>query len=438
MKIKISENMWQDLKANLLARNDVETAGIMLGEPIHTSCGLTIVIRRALVIPDEAYLIRRPDQLSIDPIALNRLTKLARDKGWSIFTIHTHPQGDDPWFSLADDMGDSRLMPSLHCQISGVPHGSLVLVSNGKVIARAFDETGGNKAIPFHVIGKTLSIFGNGNTQIQKWFSRQELALGAAGNLKLQNIRVGIVGLGGVGSLVSMQLAHLGVGELVLIDGDVIETSNISRIVCAERESVGHIFKVDVAANYAKALGLSKSIERYVEYLTVAHEALVASCDVILCCVDTHSPRALLNRLSYKYHVPVIDMGSVFRIDECGGIISDAGRVVIVGPGRACLACWGHLDADAIRNESLSSEEREKEVQEGYIQGATVEQPSVITFNTQIAGAAVTELLRMVTSFAGSDTPPDRLSFSFKEGTIRRNSLAGNTQCAICNRSPLS
>ena len=137
-------------------------------------------------------------------------------------------------------------------------------------------------------------------------------------------------------------------------------------------------------------------------------------CDVVLSCVDKHLPRAMLNRLSYGSGIPLIDMGSAFRVNGSERITHGAGRVVIVGPERPCLACWGHIDPDRIRFESLSNEDRAREVADGYIAGAEVPQPSVIAFNTMVAGAAVVELLRLVTGFSGIDDPPLRLSFRFR------------------------
>ena len=433
MKLRITEQEWQTLCKELLSRDDVETAGVLLGEPIQTSKGIIVLVRKAIAIPDDGYIVRKPDQLSIDPVILNRLTKLARDKQWSVFTIHTHPGADEAWFSKADDNGDSRLMPSLHCQIPYATHGSIVLASSGKFIVRAFDADGVSTEVPMQVIGNSITTSQASLRNKEQWFSRQELALGKAGQSKLRNLRVGVVGLGGIGSLVSMQLSHLGVGEMVLIDGDTVESSNLSRIVGAKKCDVGETVKVAVAARYAEALGLIGKVESFAEYLSDDHESLIASCDVVVSCVDTHSARALLNRFSYKYHVPVIDLGTVFRVDGTGLMVSDAGRVVTIGPGRPCLACWGHIDPNAIRIESMSRDDLENEINEGYVEGANVVQPSVISFNTYVAGSGVTELLRLVTEFSGAESPPNRLAFSFRDGVVRRNALAGNHRCTICS-----
>jgi len=433
MKLRITESMWNDLTTKLNSRKDVETAGVILAERVRSPNGDILIARQANLFPNNAYIVREIDQLSIDPISLNRITKPARDNNWSIFTIHTHPRASEAWFSQADDRGDARLMPAIHCQIPGRPHGSIVVTGGGKHICRAYNKSGQCSKIPIQVVGRTIDVSTDKHRRVGNWFSRQTLALGDTGQSKLQNIRVAIIGLGGIGSIVSMQLAHLGINQLVLVDGDIIEGSNISRIVGANKNDVGKSSKVDVAANYATALGLTQVIERHKHFLSDKDESLIASCDVVISCVDTHRARALLNRFSYKYHIPVIDLGTVFRVDKVGSITSDAGRVVVIGPGRPCLACWGHIDADAIRNESLSAVDIKERINDDYIQGAETPQPSVITFNTTVAGAGVTELLRMVTSFSGVETPPNRLGFSFSEGVIRRNTIAADAICSICN-----
>ena len=432
MKLRIDEQRWDRLCKVLLARTDLESAGILLGEPIPASNGTVIAVREAIPVPDDAYRIRRPDQLSLDPVAFNRLTRKARDCGWSVFTIHTHPGASEPWFSAADDTGDARLMPSIHCQIPEAPHGSIVLIQDGQAVARVFDAEVASIRIEMRIVGRTLGETGSPSMEEEPFFSCQKLALGDFGQARLRNLRVGVVGLGGTGSLVSMQLAHLGVGELVLIDGDLVEESNLSRIVGASRDDVGRTYKVDVAARYAEALGFVRKIERIQEFFDARHEALVGGCDIVVCCVDRHTPRAMLNRIAYKWLLPIIDLGTAFRVDGAGTIVADAGRVVVVGPGRPCLGCWGHLDSHALRIEALSAEERQGQIHEGYIEGANEAQPSVIAFNTAVAGAAVTELLRIVTGFAGTEIPPLRLAFAFSEGTVRRNVLHTNPRCEIC------
>jgi len=432
MKLRILESQWTPFVNALCARRDVESAGIILAERLHG--GEALLAKQLLLVPNDGYLVRRIDQLRIDPIALNRLIRAARDSGLSVFTVHTHPGATQPWFSRADDIGDAKLMPSLFTQMPG-PHGSMVIAGNtGITTARAWLENGSQTKVDINIIGKAPHFpTGSGGANSQSMFARQRLALGNDGQEILKNLHVAIVGLGGTGSVSFVQLAHLGVGHISVVDGDLVESSNVSRIIGATVADIGNTYKVDVAARYAASLGLGTKVTPMRGHLGGEFSTQsIEGCDIILSCVDRHIPRAVINRLAYAKAIPTIDMGSAFRIGADGKISGGAGRVVVIGPERRCLACWGHIDPHRMRVEALPPAERAKETAEGYIEGADIPQPSVIAFNTAVAGAAVTELLRLVTRFGGHEDPPMRLSFDFLSGTIRRNTLVASISCKIC------
>jgi len=433
MKLRAMESKWHAFIDGLRSRSDVETAGVILAERLRG--GKVLLVRDLIEIPENGYLVRRGDQIRLDPVMLNRIIRPARDGGLSVITVHTHPGTTHPWFSEADNAGDARLMPSLLNQMLG-PHGSMVIAGDtGKAIGRVWTDEGGPFSLELRLVGTMLKITAPDERQPgeSSWFSRQGLALGDAGQAILRNLHVGVVGMGGTGSVAFCQLAHLGIRRITVVDGDLVEPTNVSRILGATVHDAGRTWKVDVAARYAAQLGLETEVVSFRGHLgdDVAVENL-EGCDVVLSCVDKHLPRALLNRLSYKKAIPLIDMGSAFRVNAEGRITHGVGRVVIVGPDRPCLACWGHINPDRIRIESLPESDRAREIADGYIAGAEVPQPSVISFNTSVAGAAVVELLRLVTGFSGVDDPPLRLAFDFESGTVRRNSLPKGSRCRIC------
>ena len=433
MKIRISEHLWTSLATALLQRRDVETAGVLLCEPVPSADGQVLVVREALPFPEHGYIIRKRDQLKLDPVVLNRLIRPARDAGWSVVTVHTHPGDETPMFSWADNKGDARLMPSLQVQMPDVRHGSMVIGTADAAVARLFREDGSWEFVPIVAVGRTLHWPGPPVRDDEGWFDWQRLALGPWGHARLRQLRVGVVGAGGTGSVVGLQLAHMGIGHVVVIDGDVVEKSNVSRIAAARANDSERLDKVAVMERYVDALGLGTTFKAIPQHLSGEQELRhLRDCDVVFSCVDRHAPRALLNRFAYQSHVPVIDMGTAFRVDETGQMIGNAGRVVIIGPGRPCLGCWGHIDADALRAETLPPDERDRLAAEGYIAGADVAQPSVMAFNTMVAGAAVVELLRLVTAFAGAEAPPNALSFSYSDGVIKRATVAANPRCTIC------
>lgn len=438
MRLRVCESVWAPFAARLVRRRDVESAGVILAERLHG--GDVLHARQLIEVPDDGYLIRKSDQLRLNPVTLNRMIRPARDRGMSVITAHTHPGTGRPWFSTADDLGDERLMPSLHNQMDG-PHGSMVIAGDTSVACgRVWSGDRGFSPMEIAVVGRSFTFMQAPREQPRKeqWHVRQELALGMRGQAILRDLRVGIVGLGGTGSVAFTQLAHLGVQRITLVDGDKVEGSNLSRIVGASVYDVGRAYKVDVAARYAAALGIGTEVTVLRGHVgrDIPVEEL-EHCDVVLSCVDRHLPRAVLNRLAYEEAIPLIDMGSAFRVDGSGQISAGAGRVVVVGPGRPCLACWGHLDPDRIRIESLSEEDFERQVSDGYIIGAEESQPSVIAFNTLVAGAAVIELLRMTTKFYGAENAPLRLNFDFSTGIVSRNRVAGGTDCRICKGAGL-
>lgn len=432
--LRISEQMWASLVQRLLDRNDVETAAIVMAESLGTEAsGPVLAAREVKFVPDDGYLIREIDQIRIDPVAINRLIRPARDRGMSVITVHSHPGAREAWFSQADDRGDGRLLPSFAAQVPHVSHGAMVLAGSGAAVGRLLTD-GTLQPMPLRIVGRQLTTIGSALVvEPDERFARQVLAIGDDGQRLLRGLRVGVVGLGGIGSVVAAQLVHLGIGTAVFVDGDRVEASNMSRVIGVRHADVGVISKVEVARRYARELGSATEIECFEQYLTRPDDVrCLVGCDVIICCVDRHTPRALLNRFAYKALVPVIDLGTAFRVDTTGTMTGSAGRVVIVGPGRPCLACWGHIDPAALRREALSESERAAEAADGYVDGAEVPQPSVIPFNTMAAGAGVIELLRLVTGFAGTIDPPQRLALRFDEGDVRRNRLAGDPRCTSC------
>lgn len=436
MELRTDERSWSAFSRELLRRDDVETAGLVFAERLDTTFGVVLRTRAFVLVPEEAYAIRRVDRLRLDPIALNRLIRPARDQGWSVLTVHTHPGADRPWFSWADDEGDRRLMPSFDIQMDG-PHGSLVLVrgptQEASVIGRIWTDLG-FESLELRIVGRRLRFSSDGPDDDAP-FARQALALGEHGQAKLRRLRVGIVGLGGTGSVVGVQVAHLGVAEVVAVDGDLVETTNLSRIIGARASDVGKTPKVEVLRRYVEDAGLPTKVTTIASALAGEAELrALRACDVVLSCVDRHTPRALLNRLAYDALVPVIDMGTVFRVDATGRMTASAGRVVVVGPDRPCLACWGHIDPEALRVEALSDGDLAEQAALGYVQGARVAQPSVIAFNTMVSGAAVVELLRLVSDFDDGAEMVERMAFSFEDATVRRNSLAAGGSCRICGR----
>ncbi len=229
MLLRISETDWTKLEVGLGSRTDVETAAILLASPVANGLDPMLAVRQVELVPDAGYKVRRIDQLAIEPVTLNRMVRRARDEGLAIFTAHSHPLAEPACFSRADDAGDARLLPSFAVQVPKQPHGSIVVAGSGDVLARALSNDG-LQPLNLRIVGRKLRTLPTAREEVDDGhFHRQRLALGRDGQAMLRSMKIAIVGLGGTGSVVLVQLAHLGVGELLLIDGDRVEASNLSR-----------------------------------------------------------------------------------------------------------------------------------------------------------------------------------------------------------------
>ena len=416
MNLRILESDWTPFSEALRERRDVETAGFILAERL--AGGDTLLARRVALVPDDGYLIRA-DHLRIDPVTINRQIRPARDQGLSVLTIHTHPGSSKAWFSKADDRGDARLMPALLAQMEG-PHGSLVLAGDtGHTAGRVWLPSGAMTSLDLRIVGRTMqfpSLNGNG-TESAAWFHRQQLALGQErpGSPAPPPRRRGRPRRHRLRRLRPARASRRGPHHRR-------RRRSCGGVECQPHPRRNHPrCRRDLESRSGCALCATGRARHAGRCVTRTSWRLVPvtgieGADIGLSCVDRHVPRALLNRLAYEKAIPVIDMGSAFRVNTEGRLTAGAGRVVVVGPGRPCLSCWGHIDPHRMRIESLSEADRAREAADGYVQGADIPQPSVIAFNTMIAGAAVIELLRLTTGFAGTEDPPLRLAFDFATG----------------------
>ncbi len=153
---------------------------------------------------------------------------------------------------------------------------------------------------------------------------------GAEGQKKLQESRVVVLGLGGVGGPAALYLAAAGVGSLVLVDGDCVETSNLNRQILFGSSDLGRS-KAHLAAE--RLLGLNPDLEVEVVDTFVREsdlEPLLKNSQFVLDCFDKNADRLAVNRACMNLGIPAVH-----------GFAQDfSGEIFMVIPGRSsCLAC---------------------------------------------------------------------------------------------------
>jgi len=147
---------------------------------------------------------------------------------------------------------------------------------------------------------------------------------------QLQECRVLIVGVGGLGCPVALHLASAGIGTLVLIDPDTVELSNLNRQVLHRTSAIGTPKVVSAAARLA-ALYPALCVEVYCERLTAANAPrLFSGVDFVVDATDGIAAKFLINDAAVACGRPY----------SHAGVLGFLGQTLTVLCGRsACLRC---------------------------------------------------------------------------------------------------
>ena len=231
-----------------------------------------------------------------------------------------------------------------------------------------------------------------GDGQVAGAFDRQVRAFGARAQRVLQGLHVAIVGLGGTGSIVCQQLAHLGVGEFTLIESDTVEITNLNRLAGASNGDFGRP-KVDIAAEGIQRVAPNARVHVFRADVTRAPTArTLTGVDLIFGCTDSHGSRAVLQQVAYQYLIPLVDMGVVI-VARAPEITHAYGRVQLLAPGKPCFTCSGLLNPEQVRRDMLSEVERKADP---YIVGQAEPAPAVMSINGTVASLSVTMALAVM------------------------------------------
>jgi len=371
-----------------------------------------------------------------------RLLKRAKDEGLIPGIVHSHPHGPAR-FSAQDDRNEPDL-----AQLARNRNGenasllSILLNAEGEIRARVWPDNGTPiLAESVRVVGRRLTFHGEAFlSRGMDYLARQELAFGPEVNALLRGMRIGIVGAGATGSATAMLLARFGVGQLTLIDDDIVEITNLNRLHGARRSDADAMRpKVEVIAREITELGLGvrvKPIKNWVGDPVCAD--ILKSCDVIFGCTDDHDGRLLLNRVAYFYLIPVIDMGlAIEPAADIGRMRDLSGRVTVLTPGAPCLLCRGTVDPFIARDEMLkrqNPEEYERRKREAYVRGGGNPAPAVVTFTTETACMAVNELLQGLIGFRGAEGWSWQRTRRFDLLEDRQPGALQDAHCPICSQ----
>jgi len=156
-------------------------------------------------------------------------------------------------------------------------------------------------------------------------FSRTEMLIGNEGMEKLNNAKVAIFGLGGVGSFVCEGLARSGIGNFILVDYDKIDESNINRQLIATVKTIGK-YKVDLMKERILEINPDANVEVYKEFYMADSQTNIITEDLsyVVDCVDTIMAKIAIVCNCDAINVPVISsMGTGNKLDPSMFEIAD-------------------------------------------------------------------------------------------------------------------
>ena len=147
-------------------------------------------------------------------------------------------------------------------------------------------------------------------------FSRTELIIGEEGIKKLNNSKVVIFGLGGVGSFVLEGLVRAGIGEFIIVDNDIVDITNINRQIIATHKTIGKP-KVEVAKGRILDINPNAKVEvRQEFFMPESDDFFDNSIDYIVDAVDTITAKIEIIERATKHNIPIISsMGTGNKLD---------------------------------------------------------------------------------------------------------------------------
>lgn len=246
--------------------------------------------------------------------------------------------------------------------------------------------------------------------------------LGHESDAILNDATIGIVGLGGGGSHIVQQSAHMGIGGYVNSDPDSIEDTNTNRLIGGTLSDViDERPKVDIAER------LIRGLQPHARIISVPrdwHEATddLKLCDVIIGCVDSFKEREQLERLARRHLIAYVDIGmDVHDLGNKGFLVS--GQVILSMPGGPCLRCCGLINDDRLGEEARRY-------------GAAGSRPQVVWANGVLASTAVGLLTQLLTAWYPNPPSFVFLDYDGNKGTLTPNRRMELLKGCVCPHHP--
>lgn len=418
------------LKKHLLRADGQEDVAFALYKPSEGALRFTALIHE-IILPEQGDRTVHGN-VEIHPSYFRRACAIAAEKKSGVVLLHSHLTEGLQGMSF-DDVKTETGYSSPALTITELPFIGLTIGTDGFWSARIWEFDNGwfdrNMAINVRVVGKKLDVYHNNTLRprpiFKEIYKRTITVWGEEHHAELARLRVGIVGLGSVGSMVAEALARMGIERFVLIDFDEVQEHNLDRLLGATVMDIGQYKSVISQRQILKSATSTHPQVRVILHGITEKDGYESAldCDVLFSCVDRPWPREVLNHIAYNHLIPVIDGGIKVRLEKETAKFEGADwQAVTVGPERACLHCIGqYKSADASTEKAGLLEDS------SYLDGLPKDHSfkrneNIFPFSMNLASLEVLQFIEMVTEIGDSGGYFGVQRYAYNQGYIRLNS----------------
>lgn len=412
----LPEELMNRLESHLFPGDNDEHGAVLAAGLVETECGVRLLAREVFLARDGVdYVPGQRGYRMLSASFVRDKILYCRDERLAYLAVHNHGGHDFVDFSVTDLASHERGYPALRDIAAGQVVGALVFARNAFAGDLWLPGGGRVELTEARVVARRLRRLypkpPPGPAKADAPYDRQARLFGDRGQAILSTMKVGVIGAGGAGSLITEYLSRLGVGHIVNADPDHVETSNLPRVVGSTRwdamswltdecrpawiQGIGERLakkKVFVARRVAKAANPQVRFDALPRDITEAEVARqFVDCDYLFLAADSMQARHVFNALVHQYLIPGAQVGAKVPVEQGSGEVLDVFTMFRpVTPDQGCLWCNELISSAKLQEEALKEEERRAQ---RYVEDLGVRAPSVVTLNAIPAALATDDFL---------------------------------------------
>ena len=447
-RLTIPEGLHAQLQRHLFPGDGDEHGAVILAGTCESDRGLRLVARELHLAREGVdYVPGKRGYRMLKAEFIQSKILRARDRRLAYLAIHNHGGTDSVGFSGTDLASHERGYPALLDIARGMPVGALVLARSAVAGDLWFPDGTRAPLSQAAIIGHRRQLLFprlHSEATTDEMYDRQSRLFGDAGQELLRRTRVGIVGLGGAGSVLAELLGRLGVGEFVLADPDRAEETNLPRLIAARRRDAIvpswlpqmiaqriRSSKVRMAARNIRRANRHARIEAVArDFLDAGVAARFTDCDFLFLAADTMGARLLFNAIVHQYGIPGIQVGAKVPVAEDGTVGNVFCVSRMVTPEQGCLWCNGLINPGRLQDEAVPEAAKRGYA---YLDDPDVAAPSVVTLNAIACAHAADDFLFHLTGLKYDDAEAGWFRWNSRRGLAGYDMPRRDTDCAECS-----